>query len=339
MVSMTALPEGLLDAGVWFRVEAAGTASAVRRAAERLAAELAMPDRRVADLSIVAAEIAGNLVKHADQGVLLVRPVRADDQAGVEIIAVDSGPGMADVSRSLGDGHSTTGTLGIGLGAIMRQASWTDLYSWLGRGTVLAAQVWPGAAPGQAWAAGVTRPLSGESVSGDGHAHREVDGRRQVLVCDGLGHGPLAAHASQEAVRVFGGLAAMPAGAVVEALHRTLTHTRGAALAVADLDHDAGSVRYAGLGNISGTVLSTDGGRRGMVSLPGIAGHQKRQIREYEYPLPPGAVVLMHSDGVVDRWNPADYPGLLSHSPQVIAATVLRDAGTRRDDAGVLVAS
>ena len=75
-----------------------------------------------------------------------------------------------------------------------------------------------------------------------------------------------------------------------------------------------------------------------MVSLPGIAGHQKRQIREYEYPLPPGAVVVMHTDGVVDRWNPADYPGLLVHSPQVIAATVLRDAGTRRDDAGVLVA-
>jgi hypothetical protein len=46
----------------------------------------------------------------------------------------------------------------------------------------------------------------------------------------------------------------------------------------------------------------------------------------------------MHSDGVVDRWNPADYPGLLTHSPQLIAATVLRDAGTRRDDAGVLVA-
>jgi hypothetical protein len=49
-------------------------------------------------------------------------------------------------------------------------------------------------------------------------------------------------------------------------------------------------------------------------------------------------MVLMHSDGVVDRWKAADYPGLLSHSPQVVAGTVLRDAGTRRDDAGVLVA-
>jgi Stage II sporulation protein E (SpoIIE) len=84
--------------------------------------------------------------------------------------------------------------------------------------------------------------------------------------------------------------------------------------------------------------VAGDGSRRGLVSLPGIVGHQKRQIREYEYPLPPGAVLVMHSDGLVDRWNPADVPGLFTHSPQVIAATLLRDAGTRRDDAGVLVA-
>jgi Stage II sporulation protein E (SpoIIE) len=77
--------------------------------------------------------------------------------------------------------------------------------------------------------------------------------------------------------------AAAPA-AIVEALHRGLAHTRGAALAVAEFDADAAVVRYAGLGNITGTILAPDGGRRGMVSLPGIAGHQKRQLREYARP-------------------------------------------------------
>jgi anti-sigma regulatory factor (Ser/Thr protein kinase) len=336
--AVASLPEGLLDAGVWFRVEAAGTAAAVRRAAERLATELGMPENRVADLAIVAAEAAGNLVKHADEGTLLVRAVRVPDRAGVEILALDRGPGMADVVHSIGDGHSTAGTLGIGLGAIVRQSSWTDLHSVPGLGTVMALQVWAGETPPQPWAAGLTRPLTGEPVSGDGFAVREAEGRRQVLVCDGLGHGRLAHAATQEALRVFEATPAAPPAAVVEALHRKLSHTRGAALAVAELDAEAGLVRYAGLGNIAGTVLAADGGRRGMVSLPGIAGHQRRQIREYDYPLPAGGIVLMHSDGVVDRWNSADYPGLLSHSPQVIAATVLRDAGTRRDDAGVLVA-
>jgi anti-sigma regulatory factor (Ser/Thr protein kinase) len=333
-----ALPDGLLDEGLWFQVQAAGTAAAVRRAAERLATELGMPAGRRADLAIVAAELAGNLVKHADQGTLLVRPIRADGLAGVELIAIDAGPGMADVALAVGDGHSTAGTLGIGLGAIVRQSSWCDVHSVPGRGTVFAVQVWPAAAPAPGWAAGLTRPLAGEPICGDGFAVRVADGRRQVLVCDGLGHGPLAAAATREAVRVFGVTPAAPPAAVVEALHRTLTHTRGAALAVAELDLAAGVVRYAGLGNVAGTVLSAAGERRGMVSLPGIAGHQRRTIREYDYPFGPDAVVLLHSDGVVDRWQPANYPGLLDHSPQAIAATVLRDAGTRRDDACVLAA-
>jgi anti-sigma regulatory factor (Ser/Thr protein kinase) len=336
--SVAAVPEGLLDEGLWFRVEAAGTASAVRRAAERLAIELGMTDPRRADLSIVAAEVASNLVKHADQGVLLLRPVRADGLAGVELIAIDSGPGMRDVAHSVGDGHSTAGTLGIGFGAIVRQASWYDVHSVPGRGTVLAVQVWPGPPPAPGWAAGVTRPLTGEPISGDGWATRTVDGRRQVLVCDGLGHGRLAAAATHEAVRVFAETPAGPPAVVVEALHRALNHTRGAALAVAELDADAAVVRYAGLGNIAGSVQQPDGTRRGLVSLPGIAGHQRRTIREYDYPMPAGAVVIMHSDGVVDRWTIADQPGLLGHSPLLVAAAVLRDAGTRRDDACVLAA-
>jgi anti-sigma regulatory factor (Ser/Thr protein kinase) len=336
--SLASLPEGLLEEGVWFRVEEAGSASGVRRTAERLATELAMPERRISDLAIVVAEAAGNLVKHADQGVVLLRPVRAGDQAGVELIAMDSGPGMIDVDRAVGDGHSTTGTLGIGLGAIVRQSGWSDLHSVPGKGTVLAAQVWPSEVPDHRWAAGLTRPLTGEPVCGDGYGIRELGGRRQVLVCDGLGHGRLAAAATREAVRVFGAAPAGSPAQLVEKLHGALSHTRGAALAVAELDQDKGVLRYAGLGNIAGTVFGADGIRKGLVSLPGIAGHQRRQIREYEYAFAPGSVLLMHSDGVVDRWNPADYPGLLSRAPQVIAATVLRDAGIRRDDAGVLVA-
>jgi anti-sigma regulatory factor (Ser/Thr protein kinase) len=333
-----ALPEGLLEAGLWFRVEEAATASSARRSAEHLAAELGMPERTIADLAIVAAEAAGNLVKHADQGVLLIRAVRTPEQAGVEIVALDSGPGMADIAHSIGDGHSTAGTLGIGLGAIVRQSSWTDLHSVPGKGTVLVAQVWPSAAPEPAWAAGITRPLAGEPVSGDAYARRAVSGRYQVLMCDGLGHGGLAAVAANEAVRAFEEAPASSPAGVVEFLHRRLNHTRGAALAVAELDAEAAVLRYAGLGNIAGTIFGADGSRRGLVSFPGIAGHQRRQIREFDYPFGPGAVLLMHSDGVVDRWSPADYPGLFSHSPTVIAATVLRDAGTRRDDAGVLVA-
>ena len=78
--------------------------------------------------------------------------------------------------------------------------------------------------------------------------------------------------------------------------------------------------------------------RRGLVSLPGIAGHQRPMIRGYDYPFSRDATLVMHSDGVVDRWDLDDYPGLAGRTPLLAAATLLRDAGVRRDDACVLVA-
>ncbi|MDG4816584.1 ATP-binding protein/SpoIIE family protein phosphatase [Micromonospora sp. WMMD956] len=332
-------PDAVSDHGLWFRVESGSAASSVRRAAERLGAQLGIGDARTADLAIVAAELTSNLVKHAEDGVLLLRPVRVGDRAGVELVAIDSGPGMADLTVSSRDGHSTAGTLGIGLGAIMRQADWFDGYSRPGRGTVLAVQVWPkGPAPEQSWAGALTRPLTGEQVSGDGYAVRVAEGRHQVFVCDGLGHGPLAASATDAALAAFRAAPAAPPAAVVQHLHRSMSHTRGAALAVAELDGEAHLLRYAGLGNIAATVLAEGERRRGLVSLPGIAGHQRPVVREYEYAFPAGATLVMHSDGVADRWQLDDYPGLAGRAPLVLAATVLRDAGVRRDDACVLAA-
>ncbi|RIV38999.1 transcriptional regulator [Micromonospora radicis] len=333
---MTAQP--VTDRGTWFRVESGSAGSAVRRAAERLGVQLGLPEGRIADLAIVAAELTSNLIKHAVDGVLLLRPVRRDLDAGVELIAVDSGPGMADVDDSVRDGHSTTGTLGIGLGAIVRQASWFDAYSRPGRGTVIAVQVFADAETERPWVGGLARPLAGETVSGDGYAWRAVGDRRQVLVTDGLGHGPLAAAATDAALTAFRNAPASSPADVVGHLHRALSHTRGAALAVAEPDPVAGVLRYAGLGNIAGVVATGDGRQRGLVSLPGIAGHQRPTIRQYDYPFDPGSLLVMHTDGVVDRWQLADYPGLAARSPLVMAATLLRDAGIRRDDAGVLVA-
>jgi hypothetical protein len=94
--------------------------------------------------------------------------------------------------------------------------------------------------------------------------------------------------------------------------------------------------RFAGLGNIAATILA-DGARKGMLSVPGIAGHQARTIRQFEYAVPPGAAVILHSDGISGRWEPAALPGLNARDPLLVGATLLAQAGSRRDDAGVLV--
>jgi anti-sigma regulatory factor (Ser/Thr protein kinase) len=327
------------DAG-WFRVEEVTSAGTARRAAAEAGRRLGFSETRLGELSIAATELATNLARHAADGRLLVRYLRRDGVGGVLLVAVDSGPGMVDLDASGRDGHSTSGTLGIGLGAVRRLASRSDGHSLPGRGTVIAAEFWPGAPPPEAGLDidGVVRPITGEKVAGDAFAVRHTATGALLLVSDGLGHGPLAAAASAAAVAAFHGAPDGSPTAVVEYLHRRMGHTRGAAVAVAAVDRAAGVVRYAGLGNIAGAVVRP-GDRRPMVSLPGIAGHQRRAVREFEYPLPPDAAVVMHTDGLADRWRIEDYPGLLGRRAVVVAATLLRDAGVRRDDAGVLVAT
>jgi anti-sigma regulatory factor (Ser/Thr protein kinase) len=319
----------------WFRIDEAATAGTVRRAAIEAGQRLGLPEGRLGEIAIAVTEIAVNLHKHADDGSLLLRTVVHDGVGGLEIVAIDAGPGM-DVSKSR-DGYSTAGTLGLGLGAIERLASTSDMYSYPGRGTVLAAQFWPkGHEPDPVPAAGLTRPITGEKACGDRFAVRPTGYGLLAMMSDGLGHGPLAAAASQAAEAAFTDADESSPAAVVEAIHRRIGHTRGAAIAVVAVDGARGTVRFAGLGNISGHVVSRDGPRRTMASLPGIAGHNRRTVREFDYELPPEGLVVLHSDGLTDRWDLTTYPGL-RWDPTLVAAVLLRDAGIRRDDAGVLV--
>lgn len=331
---MTVLAE---DLG-WWSIAEESTVGAVRRAATALAIELGLPEDRVGHLGIVATEVTSNLRKHAIDGAVHLRALRDDasSRAGVELVAIDTGPGMADLPASARDGHSTAGTLGIGLGAIARQATRLEIFSEPGIGTVLTASVWASDPPAKPWAAGLTRPIAGETVSGDAYAVRTADGRAQAFVSDGLGHGPLAAMASEAAAAAFRVAPAVRPAAVLEHVHRAVGHTRGAVAAVVELD--AGVLRWASVGNISGWLVG-HGGRKGLAAQPGFAGdRQRRTVREYEYPLDAEDVVVLHTDGLTDRWNLADRAGLLSREPLTIAAALLRDAGLRRDDAGVLVA-
>jgi anti-sigma regulatory factor (Ser/Thr protein kinase) len=318
----------------WLRVEDPSAAAACRGAALAMAGRLDFPAARADQVALAVTEAASNLSKHARQGAMLLRIGRDTGRPGIEMVTIDAGPGLRDTSAALRDGYSTSGTLGIGLGAIRRLADFCDLYSVPGHGTVLVARFWPQPRPGAPRYAGLARPITGETECGDSFGAIEADGSVTGVLCDGLGHGPLAAYAAMEAVTVILAEPAAEPATLVERAHRTLSHTRGGAIGVVQL---AGPViRFAGLGNVAALILA-DGARKGMLSVPGIAGHQARVIRQYEYDAPPGAAVILHSDGISNRWDPRVLPGLNARDPLVVAAAVLAEAGTRRDDAGVLV--
>ena len=325
----------------WFRSEP----GAARGAAAALARRIGLGERRSGEVALAVSEAASNLVKHAVDGAILLRVVRTEHEAGVEFLAVDSGPGMADVPEAMRDGMSSAGTLGIGLGSVARLADVFDVHSLPGRGTVIAARFWAarsGTGPREPSVAGLTRAISGEQVCGDAWAARvdDADGSHPaalLMLCDGLGHGPMAARAAVAAVEAFrSGTAALPADVLGE-IHRALHGTRGAAVAVARIEPDQGRLLYCGVGTVAAALFGADT-RTSPLSHPGIVGHRLPQLRTFEYPLPPGGALVMHSDGLTDRWDQRSMPGLLRHLPVVVAGQLLRQAGVRRDDAGVVVA-
>ena len=294
-------------------------------------------------LALVVSEAATNVLKHAQRGELVVRAIEHDGTRGVEVLAIDAGPGMADVERAMGDGYSTAGTHGSGLGAMRRMADELEVYSQPGKGTVVLARVWEkplGTSRGPV-AIGVVRvPKAGEQVCGDDWSVTATGPRRvQITVADGLGHGPSAAEASHTAARVGAEQAALGrrASETLGALHAALRATRGAAVAVADLDADARTVRFAGLGNIAGGVY-TLAGSRNFVSHNGTVGHEARKIQEFDYDWPAGAMAIFHSDGLSARWELERHPGLLARDPSIVAAVLYREYTRHRDDAIVVVA-
>ncbi|MER6856300.1 ATP-binding SpoIIE family protein phosphatase [Streptomyces pilosus] len=328
----------------WLRADVA-LAAAARRQAAQLSRRLGFPEDRVARVELCVTEMATNLLKHAHDGSLALRVVRPAGRAAVECLSLDSGPGIHDLPRALVDGTSTAGSLGIGLGAIGRLADAHGLHSLHGRGTVVLARFWdegPAPVPGPVVAGGLTRPISGEQMCGDTWAVRAAGdhgpGALLLMMCDGLGHGPLAARAAERAAGAFRDSARTSPVDVLQEVHQQLRGTRGAAVAVALIDVAARRVRLSGSGNVTSVVVTADA-RHGLPSMPGIVGVQMGRPRVFESDFPPGACLVMHTDGLSDRWRPADFPGLFAQDPVVTAAQILNQAAVRRDDAGVVVAS
>jgi hypothetical protein len=105
-------------------------------------------------------------------------------------------------------------------------------------------------------------------------------------------------------------------------------------VAVATLDPGKREIRYAGVGNIAGAVVTGDE-TRSMVSHNGTLGHEVRKIQEFTYAWPQGALVIMHSDGLQTQWRLDRYPGLSTRAPSVIAGLLYRDFSRGRDDVTV----
>jgi anti-sigma regulatory factor (Ser/Thr protein kinase) len=329
------------ESGFTVVVEDSSQVGEARRAAAAIAGAAELNETDAGRFAILVTEAATNISKHAGRGEVMLRSIRSPGVRGAELVAIDAGPGIPDLDRAQRDGYSTAGSPGAGLGTFSRLATHFDIHTGAGAGTVLLARIEVlGREPRarRAFDVGVVRaPKRGESECGDDWSVVIDDnGRALVTVADGLGHGIAAAQAARRAVEVATEHAAEAAGAVVAAVHGALRATRGAALAVAELSSDRSGVRYAGLGNISGSIV-TPTTSKSLVSHNGIAGHEMRKIQEFQYEWPPDALLILHSDGISGRWDVGKYPGLHRRDPSVVAGVIYRDFSRGRDDSLVVV--
>ncbi|MER7515514.1 SpoIIE family protein phosphatase [Streptomyces sp. NPDC126499] len=331
----------------------------VRVAAEAACALGGLDAHATAVAALVATELATNLVKHAGGGrvvINLVDPVSpADDALCVQITSLDHGPGIADVAAALRDGATTArSSLGAGLGTCLRVSHGFDLHSRPGRGTVAVARVGgerlprgassrsrPGSRRPGVRAGGVTVPLAHAEHSGDACTAVRSGSRITLMLADGLGHGSKAAQASTAAVEALRRSPDLLPAEILRRLHTALRTTRGAAVGVAQLDEDTGRLSFAGVGNIGARLRTADGWQH-LVSHPGIVGaHFPATVPVRGAAWGPDRLLVLHSDGLPSRWAPPNDPELLTHDPAVVAAVILRDAGSaarpERDDACVAV--
>lgn len=79
---------------------------------------------------------------YAGEGTITITPIEREGAIGLQITALDAGPGIADIRKVLEDGYSTSGALGAGLPGVRRMMDEFDIQSALGEGTKVIVVKW-----------------------------------------------------------------------------------------------------------------------------------------------------------------------------------------------------
>ena len=327
---------------LYLLIQDSSQVSDARRQVALLAKKYGFSAEILGRIALVVTECATNLLKHTSQGgVIICQLIALDEALAIDILALDKGPGIANVTEALRDGFSTARSPGTGLGAIARLSDSFDIYSILHEGTAILSRIWVKKADSPlakltADFGAINIPIANEPVSGDSWAmHREQE-RILLTVVDGLGHGPGAAAASQQAIKTFKATVKRTPVEIVKAIHVALQGTRGAAVGIALIDIPTHKLTFAGVGNIEGAIYVDEHVSR-FVSHNGTAGYEIGHPKEFSYDCPDGAIVVLSSDGCTSQINLNRYTALKSKDAALIAGVLYRDFNRGRDDASVIV--
>ncbi|MGC3946477.1 MAG: ATP-binding protein [Chryseolinea sp.] len=301
-------------------------------------------ETQVAEIDIIVSEMCSNLIKHGGGGEILVRLMQQDSDSDIlEVICIDNGKGFDDASKMMRDGFSTTQTLGHGLGSISRLSDNFQILSRAGWGTILycckhSARV-TDLTKRKVDIKAVCVPKQAETVCGDGYEVKSKGSVIQILFGDGLGHGPMAHEAMQEACSIFKKTETDDPAEIIRELHRELRKSRGLVCSIASLDMKKNEWTICGVGNIMSRIYSGITYKNYM-SYNGVVGMNiPKSMNNSVVPAEKNQRLVMCSDGIRSGWDLSKHPGILRFDNAIIAASIHKDYSRKTDDTSVLVAS
>ncbi|MFO0762704.1 MAG: SpoIIE family protein phosphatase [Byssovorax sp.] len=313
--------------------------SLCRTAARELGASLGLDEVEVGKMALVASELGMNHLRHARRGAIAVGAIHREGVPGLEIIAADEGPGIADPTAALAGTGPFTG-LGVGLGAVLRLSAEVDVDIRLGEGVCVRARLFAGPAPRRREVAIFGRPCKGEAASGDDAGFVRREHELWIGVADGLGHGPEARVASIAAIAALEQHADRAPEEVLARAEARLASTRGAVMSVVRLDETALHLAFAGAGNVMTRRLGPDGSSRSYAGPGRVLGRSSGaspRLTGEQGEFGERDVLVMFSDGLRTRSPFPSDRALLRRHPILIAHHLFRELARDNDDATVLV--
>lgn len=88
-----------------------------------------------ARIATAISELARNIYLYTDEGKICFNTITTKNQKGICLTAIDTGPGIKDISKVIQDGYTTSGGLGAGLPGVKRIMDFFDVKSEVGKGT------------------------------------------------------------------------------------------------------------------------------------------------------------------------------------------------------------
>ena len=132
------------DSQVHVRIQNAADVVAARQQGRALAAIAGFSHSNLTVIATAISEVARNIVEHAREGEVVISLVDTASKTGVEIVASDQGPGIADVATVMRDDDATVRGLGIGLHGARQLMDEFAIVSAIGTGTTVTMKKWVG---------------------------------------------------------------------------------------------------------------------------------------------------------------------------------------------------